>query len=120
MELENLINLDLIKEMEFKKFTGEEKINGGVYRMHDRTGEIVYVGKSSNMRKRIRSHKIGKTNTSYFIDEVEIIDCFIEPNPLLEMLLESILIAYYKPKYNDEVKDYKKKYGEDIEKNRNR
>lgn len=113
MELENLINMKFIEEMEFKKFTGKDRdIDGGVYRMHDRTGEIVYVGRSSNLKKRIRSHRLGKTNTGYFINEVEIIDCFTEPNPIYETLLESMLIAFYKPKYNDEVKDYKKKIGE--------
>lgn len=113
MEIENLINFQFVKEMEFKKFTNQKNIDGGVYRLHDKTGEIIYIGRSANLRKRIRSHQLGRTNTAYFINEVEIIDCFIEPNPIYETLLEAVLIAFYKPKYNDEVKDYKKKYGEE-------
>jgi hypothetical protein len=111
--LNKLVNLAFIKNLEFDEFDMQANIDGGIYRMYNADGEIIYVGKSSNLRTRIHNHLEHRTHTDYFIDEVVRVEYHTEPNPIYETLLESIFIAIHLPKYNDEVKDAKKKLGED-------
>jgi excinuclease UvrABC nuclease subunit len=116
MNLKDVVKTNFVKKMKFTEFDMElsqKHIDGGVYRMFDESGEIIYVGKSGNLYIRLYNHLGHRTNTQYFIDEVVRIDYYCEPNPIYETLLEAVLIAYYQPKYNDEVKDAKKKFGED-------
>lgn len=82
-------------------------IGGGIYRMYA-AEEVVYVGKSMDLHRRLHQH-IGKdTNTAYFIDEVDRFEWVMEPDPVYQNMLEALFIAYHRPKYNDEVKDAKK------------
>jgi DNA polymerase III subunit epsilon len=115
--LKDLVKLTLVKKMKFhifehrlfnpKNITSLNKLGGGIYRMYDKTGKVIYVGKSKDVHRRILQH-IGKdTNTAYFIEEVDLIEWYQENNPIFQTLLEAIFIAYHKPKYNDEVKDWK-------------
>jgi hypothetical protein len=109
--LSQIVNLQFVQDMVFTVFDNEQRnLDGGVYRMHDENGKIIYVGKSSDLHTRLHNHLAKRNHTAYFMDEVKYIDWFLEPNPIYESLLESILIAYHKPKYNDEIKDYKKKF----------
>jgi excinuclease UvrABC nuclease subunit len=62
------------------------------------------VGKSIDLHRRLHEHYGKKSNTAYFIDEVVKHEVIFENNPIYLSLLESIFIAYYQPKYNDEVK----------------
>lgn len=80
--------------------------------MMDRSGEVIYVGKSNNLHIRINNHAHHRSHISYFIDEVEKIEWHEEADPVFQTLLEGIFIAYHLPKYNDEVKDAKRKFGE--------
>lgn len=83
----------------------DTKIGGGIYRMHNVQGEIIYVGKSQDLHRRLYQHIHGITNTAYFIEEVDFFEWFLEDNPIFQTMLEGIFIAYNRPKYNDEVKD---------------
>jgi hypothetical protein len=114
MELKDLLKTTKIKKMDFDPIDLEDKeIGGGIYRMYDLSGEVIYVGKSQNLHRRLHQH-IGKdTNTAYFIDEVRVYEWLTEPDPVYQNLLEAIFIAYHRPKYNDEVKDAKKQFEED-------
>lgn len=78
---------------------------GGVYRMYDNSGEIIYVGKSNNIHRRLLQHVGKRSNTSYFIEEVVKIEYHVNNDPVFQTLLEGIFIAYHAPKYNDEVKE---------------
>ena len=89
------------------------KIGGGIYRMYNNSGEVIYVGKSSDLHRRLLQHYGKDTNTAYFIDEVTKAEWHLEDDPVYQTLLEAIFIAYHKPKYNDEIKDAKKKFGDD-------
>jgi excinuclease UvrABC nuclease subunit len=107
--LAQLVNLELIKSLKFSAYKGDQPhLGGGVYRMFDKGDRIVYVGKSSDIYRRIHSHLSKNTNTKYFISEVVHIDYHKNTSPIMQTLLEGILIAFYRPKYNDEVKDEKK------------
>jgi excinuclease UvrABC nuclease subunit len=98
--------MPMVKNMKFSAFKNEHMhFGGGVYRMFDKDKKIIYVGKSQDLQRRITTHLNGTTNTKYFIKKVKHIDWHKNDSPIMQTLLEGILIAYYKPKYNDEVKD---------------
>ena len=107
-----MINIDFIKSMEWTEFNENQRIiDGGVYRMFNADNEIVYVGKSIDLYVRIHNHLEFRNHTKYFMSEVVRVEWHQEKSPIYEGLLESMLIAYYKQKYNDEVKDEKAKLG---------
>jgi excinuclease UvrABC nuclease subunit len=118
LNLKDLIKITKIPGIEFTEFDKEHHetdLGGGIYRMYDDSDEIVYVGKSMNLHRRLHQH-IGKdTNTSYFIDEVKRIEYTQEADPVYQNMLEGVFIAFHRPKYNDEVKDAKKKFGDDFD-----
>lgn len=80
-------------------------IGGGIYRMFNAAKEVIYVGKSNDIHRRLLQHVGRRSNTSYFIDEVVKIDFYQNDDPVMQTMLEGIFIAYHTPKYNDEVKD---------------
>lgn len=86
----------------------KNKFGGGIYRMYDESGEIVYVGKSNDVHRRLLQHIGKRTNTTRFIDDVKKIDFYIDNNPINQTMLEGIFIALHTPKNNDEVKDAEK------------
>lgn len=106
MNFKDLLKTSKIKKLPFVPIDLDEKnIGGGIYRMYDKTGKVVYVGKSQDLHRRLLQH-IGKdTNTSYFIDEIDYFEWLLEGDPVYQNLLEAVFIAYHEPKYNDEVKD---------------
>ncbi len=74
----------------------------GVYYMHDTHGDIVYVGKSKNIRTRVFSHFSNeKTEKALkMLDEVYDISYELTGSELVALLLESDEIKIHKPKYN--------------------
>lgn len=110
MNFTDLIKISKVKKLKFMKHDLEthENIGGGVYRMYDQNNDIVYVGKSQNLHRRLLQHFGKDTNSAYFIDEVKRFEVLQEENPIFQNLLEAIFIAFHEPKYNDEVKDWKK------------
>lgn len=108
MHLKDLVKISAIKKIKFMDHdvkTNHKYIGGGIYRMFDKTGKVIYVGKSSDLHRRLHQHFGKDTNSAYFIDEVDYYEILIENNPIYQTLLEAIFIAYHQPKYNDEVKD---------------
>jgi DNA polymerase-3 subunit epsilon len=117
VNLRDILKISKVKKLKFKKYEHHDHVNvgGGIYRMYNDSGEVIYVGKSIDIHKRMHQHLGKDTNTAYFIDEVKKIEFFQEPDPVIFTMLEGIFIAYHRPKYNDEVKDAKKKFGEDYD-----
>ncbi len=114
VDFNKLIKISKIRKIKFSPIDLDySDIGGGIYRMYDASGEIVYVGKSQDLHRRLHQHVGKDTNTKYFMDEVTKIEWTTEPDPVYQNLLEAIFIAYHRPKYNDEVKDAKKKFGEE-------
>lgn len=83
------------------------KLGGGIYRMYNAAHEIIYVGKSNDIHRRLLQHVGKRSNTSYFIDEVTKIDFYVDNDPVSQTFLEGIFIMFHLPKYNDEVKNRK-------------
>jgi excinuclease UvrABC nuclease subunit len=110
MNFKDLIKISKVKKLKFSPYDSNKHdfLGGGIYRMYNDSGEIVYVGKSIDIHRRLHQHLGKDTNTKYFIDEVKKIEWLRNDNPILQTMLEGIFIAYHQPKYNDEVKDYKR------------
>ena len=75
----------------------------GVYYFHNAQGQVIYVGKSKNIRKRIISHfamdyKSGKSIE--FKNSITDISYEVTGSELVALLLESDEIKRIKPKYN--------------------
>jgi len=83
----------------------------GVYMMHDKDGNIIYVGKAKALKNRVSqyfadlaSHSVKTRQMVRSVDDFEVIFSKTEFDALL---LENTLIKKYKPKYNILLKDDK-------------
>ena len=83
----------------------------GCYLYYDATGEIIYVGKAKNLKRRVYSyfhkqHESPKTNI--LVSQIEKLEYIITDSEVEALILESLLIKKHKPKYNILLKDDKK------------
>ncbi len=93
----------------------EEKIarlptRPGVYLMRGPRGEIVYIGKATNLRSRVRSYFTGNDPRAFvrFLgDLLTDIDVVISQNAKEALLLENTLIKKHRPRFNFMLKDDK-------------
>jgi excinuclease ABC subunit C len=79
----------------------------GVYLMKNKSGEIIYVGKAGNLKRRVSSYfmRPHDARISKMVSEIKNIN-FIETNDALEALvLEAKLIKEKRPPYNIREKD---------------
>lgn len=81
----------------------------GVYQMLDADGQILYVGKAKNLKKRVSSYfrATNHPKTKLFMSKVERIDTIIASSENAALLLESNLIKEKRPRYNTLFKDDK-------------
>lgn len=83
----------------------------GVYLMHDKEDNIIYVGKAVNLYNRVRSYFRASTKKTLKIQRmVSLIDHFeyiVVDSELEALVLENNLIKEYNPKYNTLLKDSK-------------
>lgn len=82
----------------------------GIYKYIDKNGNIIYVGKAKNIKKRVSSYFI-KNNHSYktnlLVKNIYDIEFVVVENESDALLLENILIKKIQPKYNVLLKDDK-------------
>jgi excinuclease ABC subunit C len=82
----------------------------GIYKYFGIGGELIYIGKAKNIRKRVSSY-FTKSNHSYKTNElvrrIQKIEFTIVSSEHDALLLENALIKEFKPKYNIELKDDK-------------
>ena len=84
----------------------------GVYYMHDDDGEIIYVGKSKNIRKRLNQHFTSESVKSREMqNEVYAVTYEATGNELVALLKENQEIKKLKPKYNRALKRSVFNYG---------
>lgn len=81
----------------------------GVYLMRDKDGVIIYIGKATSLRERVRSYFSHDLSDKTYKQMLEVADIeFEETESALEALfLESQLIRKYAPKYNIRERDDK-------------
>jgi len=73
----------------------------GVYYFKNSKGEIIYVGKAKNIKKRVLSHFYDKsTKEVQMCRETSNIDFELSGNELLALLMESVAIKHHYPLYN--------------------
>lgn len=82
----------------------------GIYKYFHQNGELLYVGKAKNLRKRVSSY-FTKSFTSYktheLVQRIHHIEFTIVDSEQDAFLLENALIKQYKPRYNINLKDDK-------------
>lgn len=73
----------------------------GVYYFYDKEDRLIYIGKSIDIRKRVKQHFSGKDRKSIKIQHfTKRIHCEITGSELIALLYESDLIKKHKPIYN--------------------
>ena len=82
----------------------------GVYRMLDNNGEIIYIGKAKNLRKRIKNYSrenLENKRIKRMAELIRSIEFTTTENEENALLLEVNLIKAHKPKYNILMRDDK-------------
>ena len=83
----------------------------GVYLMKDRQGKILYVGKATNLRNRVRSYfQAGQKLTPKsrrMVAQVSTLDFLVTGSEQEALILELYLIKSHRPRYNVRLKDDK-------------
>ncbi len=82
----------------------------GVYRMIDKNGDVLYVGKAKNLRKRVASYAKLEGNSNRIkrmISEISSMAFLTTETEVEALLLEQNLIKELKPKYNVLLRDDK-------------
>jgi hypothetical protein len=77
----------------------------GVYKMHDATGNLLYVGKAKNLRQRLNSYRVANPERMprrhlRMVREVARIDFDLCPNEAAALAREARLLRRLKPKFN--------------------
>lgn len=82
----------------------------GVYIMRDKTGRVIYVGKSRALRSRVSQYFANTEHavkTERMVSQVEKFDTILCKTEIEALTLENSLIKQYEPKYNIKLKDAK-------------
>src|SRR4030042_1886186 len=103
-------NLDVLKIISFnKKDFKRIPENPGVYIFFGKDNRKLYVGKSKNLKSRIRSYFLSNLlpKTKSMINEASFLSYINVTSELEALLLEAKLVKKYKPFYNIALKDDK-------------
>jgi excinuclease ABC subunit C len=83
----------------------------GIYQFIDVAGQIIYVGKAKNLRKRVSSYFLVKADRSLkltvMVSKIDDIQHIVTLNESDALLLENNMIKKYQPRYNVLLKDDK-------------
>jgi excinuclease ABC subunit C len=95
---------------EFRKVVASVPQQPGIYKYFNKDGDIIYVGKAKNLRKRVSSY-FNKTFTTYktheLVQRIHRIEFTVVNSEQDAFFLENALIKEYQPKYNIDLKDDK-------------
>ena len=93
-------------KLKLKNLTKES----GVYKMLDKSGKVIYVGKAKSLKSRVSNYFIGSshnTKTQLLINNIDDFSIIITKTETQALLLENELIKQFKPKFNILLKDSK-------------
>ena len=82
----------------------------GIYKMLDKLGNVIYVGKAKNLKNRVSNYFIGSnhnTKTQLLQKNIDDFSIIITKTETQALLLENELIKQFKPKFNILLKDSK-------------
>ena len=87
----------------------------GVYQMKDRLGQIIYVGKAKDLKKRVstyfqasRKMAVAQPKVRAMLDLIHDFEIIIVKSEAEALLLEGQLIKKFKPRYNTDFTDDKR------------
>jgi len=105
--MDNQINSENIKAL--KNAVLDTPAEPGVYIMKNSDGEIIYIGKAKNLKKRVKSYFFGEKDikTATLLRHIRSFETIIVKNEYEALLLENTLIKQHSPKYNINLKDGK-------------
>ena len=93
-----------------KAFLKTVSDQSGVYRMYDDKGEVIYVGKAKDLKKRLSSYfrkNLNSTKTAALVSHIANIDVTLTHSETDALILEHDYIKQYMPKYNVLLRDDK-------------
>src|SRR5580693_5218323 len=97
--------------MELIQKAGSLPVEPGVYLFKDALGKILYVGKSSSLRNRVKSYFLESrwmdAKTGSLVREIADLDYIVVDNEKEALALENNLIKRHKPKFNVLLRDDK-------------
>ena len=83
----------------------------GVYIMHDKKDDIIYVGKAISLKNRVRqyfqSSKDKSTKIKQMVSKIERFEYIVTDSELEALVLENNLIKEHRPRYNTMLRDDK-------------
>ena len=85
-------------------------VSPGVYIMRDKSGKVIYVGKSRKLKNRVSQYFQNSDKgikTERMVSLVHDFDYYLCDNEMEALSLENTLIKQYSPKYNIRLKDAK-------------
>lgn len=105
--LKDAVRLEPKRRLDNKLIYILEELPGttGVYYLHDKNGEIIYIGKSKNIKKRVTQHFTGEQHKARQMQkEVASVTYETTGNELAALLKENQEIKQNKPKLNKALK----------------
>lgn len=97
-------------EFDYQPFLKNLTQQPGVYRMYDKSGDIIYVGKAKNLKKRVSSYfrdNLTNAKTVALVRQINQIDVTVTHTETEALILENNYIKQYMPKYNVLLRDDK-------------
>ena len=103
------MDMEIVKRLNKKTLTLPNE--SGVYRMMNKSGEIIYIGKAKNLKNRVTSYfrSVDKHLPKVYkmVENVWDFDYIVTDSEFEALTLECSLIKQYTPKYNILLKDDK-------------
>lgn len=99
------------KKKELRKKAMRLPLLPGVYMMHDKSGEIIYIGKAKALKNRVSqyfgSDRNHEEKVRRMVSNVDWFEYIVTDSEFEALVLESSLIKQHQPKYNILLKDDK-------------
>ncbi len=99
------------KKKELRRKAMKLPLSPGVYLMHDKSGEIIYIGKAKALKNRVSqyfgSEKNHDNKVRRMVSNVDWFEYIVTDSEFEALVLESSLIKQNQPKYNILLKDDK-------------
>ena len=102
--------VDKEENFDSKQFLATLTPKAGVYRMFNHQGQVIYVGKAKNLRKRIASYfrkVIPDLKTRSLVQHIANIEVTVTHTETEALILENNLIKEYRPRFNIVLRDDK-------------